>query len=255
MPNEENPGEEIPPVPVFERTLSTNLAGVSSALISSELSSTNILTNKFYGQQIDVLTADEADGTIFEEQQTIPVGQIPLDIPNRELYKAIDDYLYNEIEEFTTPSGHKTTAITNSWIKEIPNILLFQIQRVYFDKDFQVSRKNHSEFKFPEIFYADRMLYRNQERATELRNRSKALRDRTTEIEKQLDDLENYKKSGKPLIFWIENILAFLKGDETVEQDENQLMDPAALLKVSKSDPELVAQTIEYFEQTLQSVS
>ena len=234
-------------IPGFRRQMSTNLSGSKSALITSELSNTNILTNKFYGQQMTILTANEADGTVFEEKQTNPFGMMILDIQYRELYKAIDDYLYSEIDEFTTPSGHKTSAVQNSWITEIPNILLFQIQRVQYDADAMCSRKNHSEFKFPEIFYADRMLYKNYERASELRNKVKALRDQTTQIEKQLDDLANYRKSGKPLTFWIENILAFLQGDQSVEHDEIQLMDPSALLKVSKSDPKLVAQTIQYF--------
>ena len=124
---EEAKEEEMEHQPNRERAMSTNLAGVSSALIASELSDQHLITNKFYGKQVQIVTAAEETGELVQEEQTNPFGMVILDIHNKELYKAIDDAFSNEIEEYKTPGGHCTSATQQIWVTEIPSILLFQI--------------------------------------------------------------------------------------------------------------------------------
>jgi hypothetical protein len=82
---------------------------------------------------------------------------------DKEMYKALDNELFRTIEGFKTPDEHETTASLETWISHIPPILMFQIKRVEYDNEAGCAKKNHGEFRFTQVFYADRMLESKRE--------------------------------------------------------------------------------------------
>ena len=78
------------------------------------------------------------------------------------------------------------------------------------------------------------MLHRKKTLSGELSLKVANLREKTTSIEKQLDQFANFQNSGKSLTFCIENIVKFLEAEEVdmdIEIPGVTLIDPVKLVK------------------------
>lgn len=114
------------------------------------------------------------------------MGPIMLDVNNYgSLYDAwngqslenIEDFNYKEVAESffvdNTPGGNETEAnqtkcLKETWIKELPKILLFTINRVNYDVRLRKLVKNNKRFDFEKIVYPDKFLYSNIKKDSEI---------------------------------------------------------------------------------------
>lgn len=61
------------------------------------------------------------------------------------------------------------TVEKQTWIKDPPKTLFFQIERVLYDKETKNLKKIHDEFDFPKEFYIDPFLESNKEKSLQIR--------------------------------------------------------------------------------------
>ena len=64
----------------------------------------------FYGKSIEVLTAQEEDGTVVSSDSKNTFGQLMLDVDHKDILNAWDISCHDQIEGYITPLGHTTTA-------------------------------------------------------------------------------------------------------------------------------------------------
>jgi hypothetical protein len=123
----------------------------------------------FYGKTVEVLSAAEETGELAISESKSSFGQLILQVDQRDLISAWDASFHDQIDNYTTPLGFSTSASQEVWIEAAPSILVFQVQRVIFDTTSAQSVKVNSKFEFFEEIYADRFLYANKDKSTELR--------------------------------------------------------------------------------------
>jgi len=78
-----------------------------------------------------------------EDQKAISeFGYLTL-FPNREdIYDALESSFSGTIDNYKTPTGEIVKAEEVTWIKNLPNVLFFQIQRVQYNVKDSLSKQN-----------------------------------------------------------------------------------------------------------------
>lgn len=76
----------------------------------------------------------------------------------------IEDFNCREVaESFFTDPEHSPTknikCLKETWIKELPKVLLYSINRVNYDVKQKKLVKNIKRFEFDKILYADKFMY------------------------------------------------------------------------------------------------
>lgn len=146
----------------------------------------------FYGQQVEFIKSSEADGTQVVQHQEVIFGQLSLDVDERDIYSAWDKTCYNRIEGYVTPQGFSTSADQEVWLTRLPKMLLFQIQRIYFDSATQSNVKKHSFFRIDKVIYPDRFLYANKHLVSMKRSQVHALKVKVADLEATLAKYERF---------------------------------------------------------------
>lgn len=100
-----------------------------------------------------------------------------LDISNNStLYEAwnatcievIEDFNCNEVAQSfldDTPTGqtpNNAVCIKETWIKELPKVMLFTLNRVQYDRKEQRLVKNLKKFEFEKEIFADKFMLENR---------------------------------------------------------------------------------------------
>jgi ubiquitin carboxyl-terminal hydrolase 25/28 len=168
----------------------------------------SIMSKLFYGKQREYLSAQGTSAPVVNE---VVFGQIILDVEEKDLYSAWDASYFSEIEDYLLENHQTTKASQEIWPETFPGVLLFQIQRVKYDRVASSTVKINSKFSFPLEIYPDRFLKANRELSLELRNEMLALKAKARFIEAQIEKFSNYKESGISLEIVIENTLNFLQ--------------------------------------------
>ncbi|OMJ73378.1 hypothetical protein SteCoe_27967 [Stentor coeruleus] len=190
-----------------------NIDEIPEVLDESKLES-NIVSQLFYAKQHEFVTAKEPDGENLTFNNTTIFGQLSLDVDQKELYRAWDNAYRNYIEEFTTPSGHKTFALQEIWPEKLPGILLFQIQRVRYDPKAKQSVKINSPFVFPLQLYGDRFILKNKHIYLKIKDKLFGIKSEIEKLESQLKAIENYQGSGISIIDILDSTNAFMDNQE-----------------------------------------
>ena len=60
--------------------------------------------------------------------------------------------------------------VTESWICRPPNVLMFNLNRVDYDRTQQKLVKNNKKFEFDKVIYIDMFLNQNKEKAYQHKN-------------------------------------------------------------------------------------
>jgi hypothetical protein len=68
--------------------------------------------------------------------------------------------------------------LKETWIKELPKVLLFTINRVNYDVKQRKLVKNNKRFDFEKIVYPDKFLYQNRLKDDEINEQISKLRDK-----------------------------------------------------------------------------
>lgn len=155
-----------------------------------------VVSNLFYGLQHEETWIKEGSnrGRITDSKDVL-FGQFILHVENKDLYTAWDRAMSVTIDDYITAEGERLQADNDVWITKTPQILLFQISRVDFDKSAQMPVKSHKKFTFPKVLYPDRFLIENKALSTELRVRLTSLRKKVEKLDKVLEQFENFRGS------------------------------------------------------------
>jgi ubiquitin carboxyl-terminal hydrolase 25/28 len=201
-------GEEAPHVAV--RKDSSDLSRKRSLSYSITIPEEGIVSALFYGRQVELLSSAEADGSrIFQHQQAI-FGQVMLDVDERDIYSAWDKACFSRIEGYVTPQSYTTDAQQEIWLTRLPKVLLFQIQRVYFDKISQCSVKKHSPFSIDTVIYPDRFMHDNRQLSSARREQVQALKAKVATLEATLDKYERFANDNLSLEKVLRNAHLFI---------------------------------------------
>lgn len=141
-----------------------------------------------------------------------------VNVRNGELYKALEEITIQHIDDYRNEKGEVVGVEKQSWIKEAPKTLFFQIDRVIFNKEKATLEKINDEFDFPQVFYIDPFLNKNKVQALEIQKRVRKLREEKAQYKEALKQLEKYGEKGLNLLDLLEHTTQFLS-------DQNSFMD------------------------------
>lgn len=118
-----------------------------------------------------------------------------LDVKHRSLYNAWEAARCTEVD-YTTPQGTNTTASTSTWIRRLPKLLFFQLQRVAFNQETKAQVKLDDKFEFDATLHVDRFLLENRKLAMQVADHVEGLRQRREELAEALRRFEDFR--GRP---------------------------------------------------------
>lgn len=81
------------------------------------------------------------------------MGPIMLDINEGHLMDDWEQASRQEVADYK--AGSSEVCINESWVKDPPNILIFTLQRVKYDKKALKLVKDFKKFQFEKVIYAD----------------------------------------------------------------------------------------------------
>ena len=110
------------------------------------------------------ISAKEADGSPVSQDLEVDYETMILPISSGNLVTALDESMQSSIPNYTSPLGHTTVAEKLMWLRTIPTVLTYQLQRVHYDPDKKRAVKDNSEFIFPENIFMARYMLQNKVR-------------------------------------------------------------------------------------------
>lgn len=113
------------------------------------------------------------------------MGPIPIDIDNGRLMDDWEQSSRTEVSDYK--AGKQEVCINESWVKDPPNILIFTINRVKFDKKELKLVKDFSRFEFDKVIHVDQLMEGNIGRIEGVRQRTRRLKTETKILRAQLD--------------------------------------------------------------------
>eukprot|EP00359_Climacostomum_virens_P005944 CAMPEP_0204904364 /NCGR_PEP_ID=MMETSP1397-20131031/4821_1 /ASSEMBLY_ACC=CAM_ASM_000891 /TAXON_ID=49980 /ORGANISM="Climacostomum Climacostomum virens, Strain Stock W-24" /LENGTH=950 /DNA_ID=CAMNT_0052073147 /DNA_START=3586 /DNA_END=6438 /DNA_ORIENTATION=+ len=171
----------------------------------------SIVATLFYGKQVELLRAQEADSAPIELRNEVAFGQIDLNVDSKELYAAWDDSYYCTINDYITSLGHTTQATQEVWLQRLPAVLLFQICRVKYDHKNLMSVKDHSAFTFPQVVYPDRYMESKKSLSAGLRAQVYLLKENVSKLSAKIDEFEHYCENQVALHRMLKATARFLR--------------------------------------------
>lgn len=187
-------------------------------LTAANLTDEGIVSNLFYGKHTEIIHAKEHDGTDVFLGKTEVFGQVMVDVEEKDLYSAWDKAYFYTIDEYTTETNFKTSAQQEIWIEKLPDMLLFQIQRVKYDKETAFSYKIHKPFHFPKAIYPDRFMHKNKELSSELRGKMLNLKKRTALLGESIEKFQNYHGLNTTLDTVLSQVAEFLSSQNSASE-------------------------------------
>lgn len=139
--------------------------------------------------------ADKPQCDLVVSEERSDFLQIFLDVKHRDLYTAWEAANNTEVD-YTTPSGKQATGSTRIWIRRLPKLLFFQLQRVAFDQEKKAQVKLDDAFDFDETIYVDRFLFEHRERASQVAAATRELQARREQLQHAMDGFEAFR--GRP---------------------------------------------------------
>lgn len=208
----------------------------------------SIIATLFYGKQVELLRAEEADSSPIELRNEVAFGQIELRVDSKELYAAWDDSYYCTINDYLTSQGNTTQATQEVWLQRLPAVLLFQINRVKYDLKSCTSVKDHSTFEFPQIVYPDRYMEAKKALSAGLRAQVYKLKENVSRLSAKIDEFENYCEKKVPLHRMLKATQRFLRkqiqGRFVEIEDDCPLYDPDCLDNLSQDHLKSVSKAL-----------
>eukprot|EP00160_Parvularia_atlantis_P000241 Unigene10197_Nuclearia_a/m.31136 Unigene10197_Nuclearia_a/g.31136 ORF Unigene10197_Nuclearia_a/g.31136 Unigene10197_Nuclearia_a/m.31136 type:complete len:811 (-) Unigene10197_Nuclearia_a:50-2482(-) len=111
----------------------------------------------------------------------------------KSLYSALDYFTAPAaLENFKTAQGQPVSATKQYWFTALPQMLLFQLQRVRYSKESGKLVKIHSRLQFRKELVMDRYLESNRALVGKLRGDSERLNQECAQLEAQLDKYTHF---------------------------------------------------------------
>ena len=121
----------------------------------------NSVHENFYGSQVTVtkvLNKDTgAERILSKHKQTM--GPIMLEIENLTLMDAWEEASFSEVDDYKTEKSE--TCVIENWVKDPPNVLIFNLNRVKYDKEQKQVIKDCRKFTFEKQICVDQLLEAN----------------------------------------------------------------------------------------------
>ena len=121
----------------------------------------NTIYENFFGQSIQVtkLVDQQTQKEKIISSQTLRMGPIMLESKQGRLTEAWEDATRDLVEDYKTQGSE--VCVNETWVKDPPNILIFNINRVSYDKEKNALVKDFSKFEFEKKIYADQFIDSN----------------------------------------------------------------------------------------------
>ena len=137
---------------------------------------TNTIYENFFGMHTTVtkLLNKETGTEKVISKHCQKMGPIMLDIDNGRLMDDWEQCSRNEVSDYK--AGASEVCINESWVKDPPNILIFTVNRVKYDKKAMKLVKDFSKFEFDKVIHIDQLLEGNIGRIGGVRERTRRLK-------------------------------------------------------------------------------
>ncbi|KAJ5077708.1 ubiquitin carboxyl-terminal hydrolase 25 [Anaeramoeba ignava] len=171
------------------------------------------------------------DGKRFMRIHEPSFGQIILNLNSNDLYLSLNQYVKRVPIDFKLDDEETKDSTQQILFEKLPPILTFQLQRVQYDFVKNKAIKNNTPFHFDKIIYMDRYLHsKNDDLAKSV---NKTSDEEIAKRNKEIQQLINYKESGKSVVEILNLAIDFLENQEekpdkktieelTQKRDQNQ---------------------------------
>lgn len=168
---------------------------------------TNTIYENFFGSHITVtkLLNKETNEEKVISKHCQKMGPIMVDIEYGRLMDDWEQSSRTEVSDYK--AGKSEVCINENWIKTPPNILIFTLNRVRYDKQQLKLVKDFKKFEFDKTIHVDQMLEGNIGRIDGVRQRTQRLK---TEIKSLRAQLEACKKDT--ILESLQKTVDFLQG-------------------------------------------
>eukprot|EP00005_Dracoamoeba_jomungandri_P000425 CAMPEP_0174251172 /NCGR_PEP_ID=MMETSP0439-20130205/1081_1 /TAXON_ID=0 /ORGANISM="Stereomyxa ramosa, Strain Chinc5" /LENGTH=918 /DNA_ID=CAMNT_0015331415 /DNA_START=79 /DNA_END=2835 /DNA_ORIENTATION=+ len=179
-----------------------------------------LISNLFQGTAVKYLNGKEEDGSPVESaQDDIVIAHLILPVWEEEgldLYRSLDRAVTDSVQ-WTTPKGYKTQAQLAQWFKTLPDVLLFQQNRVQYDSEAQTYKKLNTPMDFNLEITMDRYFLENRKRTTEVRAVVNQWRDQLSALKLEINKITHYKGRDHCLTDALGSTIDYLveKGDDS----------------------------------------
>ena len=207
--------------------------------------SESFISKSFFGKLLIRTHAIDSKNQPIEMNEETTFGQIMINPTAKNIYQGWEDNYFSDIDDFLTYENLRTRAQQEFWIKEAPNVLFLQMQRVVYDKNEKILKKITNPIEFDKIIYIDRFLECNRAKATEARAMLSSLKDEIAMKEEILKKYTEYGKNKQNLLDMLEGTIEFLDF-----QGPNFASAPEHFKNVNKSNVESSKKLIrEYIKE------
>ncbi|TNV86827.1 hypothetical protein FGO68_gene17503 [Halteria grandinella] len=223
------------------------------------------MSDLFFGSKIETLNRVkiDQDGKQTENRSNRKerLGPINLDISaNHRIYESWDGAFQSELKDFLKQPDQK--CFQESWILDRPQILFFSLNRVRYSHEQQRVVKCHDHFSFDKVIYADMFLYKNNERASQIREDIEKMKVQAKRITEELRQFQSYNNdSHLSLVKQFQNCEGYLreqlelggsKRSVTSSVSDEQLASVVQALSLLKSS---VQQKVDELEAQLKRIT
>jgi hypothetical protein len=160
-----------------------------TALMNYELDEfKNSIWENFLGSQIQISKVVETDGSYKVTNQNVDkMGPVQLRIDEGHLYQAWEKSRMSEIDGFVGDKPGQEKVI-ETWVCRPPNVMMFQLNRVNYDINFQKLVKDNSRFEFDKEIYLDLFLNINMDRSNKHKEQ---INEMQRDLKKLREEYEN----------------------------------------------------------------
>lgn len=224
----------------------------------------NSIWENFLGSHVQISKLVEKDGSSKVTNQIVSkLGPVQLLLEHESLYNAWEQSRISVIKDYRGVNADQT-MLTESWVCRPPNVLLFNLNRVDYDRTAQKLVKNHRRFEFDKTIYLDMFLNSNKAEALQHKQRLSTMKE---DLKLLKDTYRKYSESnakGTQLDLSISSCVQLLSqfntdasqclkqsvdvgGQEFVFQEPSQL--DISSIGISKQELEITLKTLRKVKQ------
>lgn len=202
--------------------------------MSSEKKAHPPMSDLFFGSKIEILTLLKGEQKEIISNIKEKLGPINLDIQaNHRIYESWDGSFQTELKDFLKQPDQR--CLQESWILERPQVLFFSLNRVRYNHEQQRIVKCHDNFNFDKVIYADMFLYKNHERASQVREEIEKMKAESKRIREEVRSFQSYNNdSHLSLMKQFQNCEGYLR-------EQLQIGGSARIVTSSVSDDQLAS--------------
>ena len=143
----------------------------------------------FQGLLNSILLEEKTMEEISVQEKTFEY--IDLQLKDGEILKAWEKSWNTRIENYKINSQKSSSVYKKELCNDLPNLLLFQVNRIEFKEGYQMI-KNNTHFFFEKEIYIDQFLEKNKEEIIQNKEKASLLDDQVDEQLGQIAKLDNY---------------------------------------------------------------